>query len=363
MQFIGRGNKSNDERRYSIDSIAVNQPSCSITVGGMNEVVARFNDGDTDTAPDGFTGMAGAGWNSAWSTRGDRATLNATVETDDELHAGYGNCLKMTVDNMDPVSYAIGGVTREYTRVNEDGIDWTKDHTIQFSVRIDENLSFFSQFEELNDKYQIFDQPYARGGTNAETSWGAYFDGTDLRWTFVDGSDNVASNIEADTGEVYDFTIAIHPDEHSYDVTLINGDDTFAVDDLSWRNDSDTVGGFLNFMARGESTSDVRAWSIDEIVITQAAEDVPGDANGDGWVDEDDASVLAANWGKTGVSGPGDGDFTGDGAVNVADAAVLAANWRPNPGSESTATVPEPGSLILLILGVLMLAVRRRRVR
>ncbi|NLE37455.1 MAG: cadherin-like domain-containing protein, partial [Pirellulaceae bacterium] len=83
---------------------------------------------------------------------------------------------------------------------------------------------------------------------------------------------------------------------------------------------------------------------------------LPGDANGDGTVDADDATILAANWGATHVTLAGDanrdgvvdgqdarilaatwgkaaganrreGDFDGDGAVGPKDSAILAAHW------------------------------------
>ena len=54
---------------------------------------------------------------------------------------------------------------------------------------------------------------------------------------------------------------------------------------------------------------------------------LPGDANGDGRVDADDAAVLAANRQNTNAAWE-DGDFNGDGLVDDADATILAANWQ-----------------------------------
>jgi len=55
---------------------------------------------------------------------------------------------------------------------------------------------------------------------------------------------------------------------------------------------------------------------------------LPGDATGDGCVDEQDASVMSANWGQSVGGGALEGDFNGDGRVNVVDAALLTANWH-----------------------------------
>lgn len=87
---------------------------------------------------------------------------------------------------------------------------------------------------------------------------------------------------------------------------------------------------------------------------------IPGDATGDGWVDEQDAQRLAANWGL-GDATWAMGDFDGDDLITASDTAIMAANWSPAPPSEGSAAVPEP-SVWLLMLGVLPgLLARRRR--
>jgi hypothetical protein len=84
---------------------------------------------------------------------------------------------------------------------------------------------------------------------------------------------------------------------------------------------------------------------------------VPGDANGDAAVDEDDAAILATNWGATSMNWS-DGDFDSDGTVGAADASILAANW--GHGVTEAASVPEPAASILLG-GLVVLCLSRRR--
>ena len=85
-----------------------------------------------------------------------------------------------------------------------------------------------------------------------------------------------------------------------------------------------------------------------------------GDANLDGAVDDDDLSLLLANW--TGPGGTGKtwatGDFDNNGAVSDADLSFLLANWT-DPGE----TVPEPSTAAFFIAASLAsgLAHRRRR--
>jgi len=133
--------------------------------------------------------------------------------------------------------------------------------------------------------------------------------------------------------------------------------------------DIDTVGGgALDGVTLSNEYVNVGAWFEQDRYWTDnfqigspdlATEDIPGDANGDTYVDEDDAAALAANWGTTTGATWTMGDFTGEGAVNAVDAAILAANWTGSPSVES-ATVPEPGIVALLVSGLIGLAALHR---
>ncbi len=87
-----------------------------------------------------------------------------------------------------------------------------------------------------------------------------------------------------------------------------------------------------------------------------------GDANANGTVDGVDLGAVLANFNKT-YSGDAwaDGDFNADGTVNGADLGAVLANF--NQRSNATAGVPEPSTVVLLLVGAAAycLSARRRR--
>ena len=78
-----------------------------------------------------------------------------------------------------------------------------------------------------------------------------------------------------------------------------------------------------------------------------------GDANGDGLVDDDDLSLLLANWQQD--VGWSKGNFNGDNTVDDDDLSLLLANWT------GSGAVPEPATLAMLTVSAMVLASRRRR--
>jgi hypothetical protein len=92
----------------------------------------------------------------------------------------------------------------------------------------------------------------------------------------------------------------------------------------------------------------------------------PGDANFDGIVNSQDLAQVSSNWLVSNPSGLQAGDVNGDGIVNSQDLALISSNWLkttpPLPGSGNASAVPEPGTWILLGIGGILLAIRRRLV-
>ena len=93
--------------------------------------------------------------------------------------------------------------------------------------------------------------------------------------------------------------------------------------------------------------------TVEPVVVIR----VPGDANGDGKVDSDDAARLAANWLALDATWEM-GDFNKDGIVDDRDATLLAANWQT--GVVASASVPEP-SMFIFMLGMVVVLLQKRR--
>ena len=114
--------------------------------------------------------------------------------------------------------------------------------------------------------------------------------------------------------------------------------------------------GTFNNVDFGEGSQDIFTINIKSL---ESPVTIPGDTNGDNIVDDEDAEVLGGNWGQSVGNGADDGDFNGDGVVNALDASILAANWGNHNESAGPSSVPEPGSLMLLAMGLAMLVTRR----
>lgn len=93
---------------------------------------------------------------------------------------------------------------------------------------------------------------------------------------------------------------------------------------------------------------------------------VMGDLDDDGFVDQQDIDdVVMANWGQNVT--PGDllaGDVSGDGFVGQADLDTVLDNWHSGLttiSSSSQAVVPEPATACLLVAGVCLSWLGKRR--
>ena len=108
----------------------------------------------------------------------------------------------------------------------------------------------------------------------------------------------------------------------------------------------------------GKSLSGTIDFATSESVVDNSTE-APGDANSDGQVDVADLGILGANFNQSGMT-LDDGDFNGDGIVDVSDLGILGANWTASRSTGDASLVPEPTTLSLFVMGVLL--ARRRSI-
>jgi T5SS/PEP-CTERM-associated repeat protein len=102
---------------------------------------------------------------------------------------------------------------------------------------------------------------------------------------------------------------------------------------------------------------------------------ISGDANKDGLVNVGDLGILSTYYGMESDATWEMGDFNGDGKVDVGDLGMLSTQYGMNADLQemslqlmesseyATASVPEPTSLVLLVMGMAGMAKRRNRNR
>ncbi len=98
-----------------------------------------------------------------------------------------------------------------------------------------------------------------------------------------------------------------------------------------------------------------------EVVAT--APHLAGDLDDDGFVGIDDLNLILGRWNQASPAGVWPlGDVSGDGFIGIADLNAVLGNWNAGtPPPANTASVPEPGTLVVLLIGAGVMAGRRRR--
>ena len=167
-----------------------------------------------------------------------------------------------------------------------------------------------------------------------------------------EGDDTVSWDNHIGDGGTADFEMIITQDRVSFEINGVG------------------VGGRQMDAATMAQIDGIHIWSdysnnrnggyIDNITLALESVFIPGDANGDGMVDVADLGVLGANFNQSNMAFA-DGDFNDDGIVDVADLGILGANWSASQATgNASALVPEPATLSLLAMSVLMAGRRRR---
>ena len=212
-------------------------------------------------------------------------------------------------------------------------------------------VTYNDLFDENGDLVISGYDPTTTWGGMAEFVYGS--EATSLGMTTVNTADTpVGSSIvfPDDAEGLLDFIKSNISDTEAVDITLLVGS-----------GDSDVGNCDYRFYAK-ENTAEQDPVSL---AITFAdSPQVAGDANGDGKVDGSDVTILAGNWQKgvnDGLTATWEeGDFNGDGKVDGSDVTILAGNWQYGVEA-AAASVPEPSTIMLLVMMIGSLLVWKRR--
>jgi len=264
----------------------------TIPMQAAAEAIANFTGGNDDTTNvDAFHGIAGDGWTTPWFENqllpsGDTLSATNTV-TDTNPVDGGGNYLSSTVTTSvaagSKVSYAL-------LRQFQDGIDRTAPFTIDFTVRIDEDVTGFDAY---HDRYSMSDGANDVTGASGDASWqimahgaggsACYADAAGY-WTFYDGDSNgtyygtnpdklLNTGIALTTGGVYTISVKVDPVAETWDGSISDGVDTFSRSSMGWRTSRNgTTYSALVFGTKADAGTTTRQWSIDSIAMIQVPE-------------------------------------------------------------------------------------------
>ena len=87
----------------------------------------------------------------------------------------------------------------------------------------------------------------------------------------------------------------------------------------------------------------------------------PGDVDGDGSVDDKNLAIIINNWGRQNVARH-EGDLNRNGTVEGSDYTEVLSHWTGSP-AEPRGSMPEPSTLVSLLLAGVMCVSRRARER
>jgi hypothetical protein len=137
---------------------------------------------------------------------------------------------------------------------------------------------------------------------------------------------------------------------HVFSPIVVPGDGGTISLDLTALNAAQRTGwGFAVGGVDGNHRESDGAWnfvSFTEVMATGAVA-LTGDANGDDLVNIFDINLVSSQWGTFGP----EADVNYDGIVNIFDINLISSTW----GSGAATAVPEPGSLLLTLLGLVSL--------
>ncbi|MBN1555478.1 MAG: PEP-CTERM sorting domain-containing protein [Phycisphaerae bacterium] len=243
-------------------------------------IEANFDAGETTTQVDGWTGMAGDGWQGAWnsyfqSATGSSQTFQVTDAT--PLQTGAGNYLNTTFENHRDSSRTAALVTRQFDMDTARSGGSTL--TTSFLYRLD-YLSKSDMYDVLGGVYfsaNATANGYDLDGTTATSAWG--FSTTRLsapNFRFLNGANLDESDIVLYLNDVYEFTFTVDYDTQTYVASVENLTKdlsyTSGILDFNYKpTGEEPVADYLTWGIRlldGDPSSKTGTYSLDSVSVT-----------------------------------------------------------------------------------------------
>jgi hypothetical protein len=231
----------------------------------------NFDGGDGSSTFDQYTGVAGSGWSTAWTTVTNSAAAGSDagdtgVTSDSPLYSGGGDYLQAGFNTPSDLT---GTPAWSYSRqLDSSSINLFSTVTYNFYFRTDSSIS--------DAGYQIFSRnaDSASVGTSSSDTWEIFSDSDS--WKLRSGDLQVDTNVLINAGEVYEFSIVSDPTTQTWTVTIAgSGENSYTSDVLDYRSDTATSeGSFLEFAIQDKDAADADSvyFSLDKVSVSSIPE-------------------------------------------------------------------------------------------
>jgi enediyne biosynthesis protein E4 len=99
--------------------------------------------------------------------------------------------------------------------------------------------------------------------------------------------------------------------------------------------------------------------SVDQYLAVNIADIIAGDLDGDGFVGINDLNIILSAWNQNVPPADALADPSGDGFVGIDDLNFVLGNWNAGTPPGEGAAIPEPGTLVVMGLGGLVVLRRK----
>lgn len=248
----------------------------------LPHLLAGFEAGETDREVDGWPGLAGDGWDNAWSTverSEDSSRLDTALrEKGDSPSAGAHAWVRHTRRGGE--EHADATLSRGYAGIR--GLDMQAPYVIRMRIKLEDSEP--DAAPGTKGTFWLFEATSRRWSPGSNLTW--RIDVDQGRWRFFHGDgeglwkDRLTSDMAAETGKWYDIEVRMYPDRQRWDAT-ITGEQTSTR--ASTLNDGEPLGyriaeenlrprRRLHVGARVDEPGDSLAWSVDKVLIKPAFE-------------------------------------------------------------------------------------------